>query len=113
MSDPQTNREAVQLLRADLRCVADRLEMLLDNGFPKKGRSMDDIESFEQWHEDIHESVGNARLALEKTSIFSDPEGPTNEEIIKTVRKAGIEDVLITDCLRIAHAVLARWGADD
>jgi len=37
-------------------------------------------------------------------------EGPTNEEIIKTVRKAGIEDVLITDCLRIAAVVLARWG---
>jgi len=72
IDDPQTDHEAVQLLQASLRSVADRLEMLLDNGFPRAGRSADDLERYRQWHEDIGEAVGKARIALAKTSTFSD-----------------------------------------
>ena len=70
--EPGNEREAVQRLRAELRSVTDHLHELLNFGFPPKGRSKDDREAHDAWHEDRHAAVRRAYEALEQTAAFSD-----------------------------------------
>lgn len=69
--EPQTESEAVQLLRADLRCVTDTLHDLLNFGFPRNGRSADDKEAHENWNEETGLAVLRAYEALKLTDVFS------------------------------------------
>jgi hypothetical protein len=115
--------EVILLLRAKLRSVTDALEMLLDNGFPTKGRTSDDRESREQWHEDIRKRVGDAQEALQITSDthFPErlapqpvPEGPSDAELwelfdwLKDEWQSNNEGEFPLPLF--ARAVLARWG---
>lgn len=70
--EPQDEHEAVQRLRAELRSVTNHLEELLNFGFPPKGRSKDDREAHDAWHEDLHVAVRLAYESLQQTEAFSD-----------------------------------------
>lgn len=69
--EPQTEQEAVQRLRAELRRITDLAEQLLNGEAPRKGRSCDDREAHDLWHEDAGQAVHRAREALEQTNVLS------------------------------------------
>ncbi len=69
--EPQTEQEAVQRLRAELRRMTDLAEQLLNGEAPRKGRSRDDREAHDLWNEDAGQAVRRAREALEQTNALS------------------------------------------
>lgn len=62
---PADEAETILMLRASLRTMTDALEEVLEHGVPRRGRSANDKESFEQWHEDKWVAIARARRALE------------------------------------------------
>jgi hypothetical protein len=66
---PFNDADAILRLSASLTQVSCFLKDLLSNGFPKKGRSQDDKESYEQWWEDRNyayfEAIDSLRLVRE------------------------------------------------
>ena len=70
--EPASEREAVLRLRAALRSTSDYLDEVLTCGVAAKGRSADDQEAWQAWHEDRHAAVLHARQALRQTRSFSD-----------------------------------------
>ncbi len=69
--EPQTETDAVQMLRADLRRVTDTLHALFNFGFPPKGRSADDKEAHQNWIEETDAAVKRAYEVLTLTERFS------------------------------------------
>lgn len=72
--EPGNEHEAIQRLRAELRRVTDLAEQLLEGKAPRKGRSRDDREAHDAWHEDAGRALIRAREVLEQTAAFSDTE---------------------------------------
>jgi ElaB/YqjD/DUF883 family membrane-anchored ribosome-binding protein len=71
--EPQDDHAAVQRLRAELRHMTDMVDALLSGEAPpKRGRTKDDREAHEAWHEDAGRAIHRAREALEQTAHFSD-----------------------------------------
>lgn len=69
--EPQDEHAAVQRLRAELRRMTDLAEQLLAGEVPRRGRTRDDREAHDSWHEDAGRAVARAREALEQTRGFS------------------------------------------
>lgn len=69
---PQDDHDAVQRLRAELRRMTDLAEQLLAGEVPRRGRTRDDREAHDLWHEDAGRAVARAREALQQTAVFSD-----------------------------------------
>ena len=65
MDEPQCDADTIRMLRAQLRVVTDDLESLLEDGFPRKGRSGDDKDAHLQWWEQRWAHVAWARKALD------------------------------------------------
>ena len=66
----QQMAEEICSLRAALRSVSDKLDDVLENGFPGKGRSQDAKESANQWWEDNHSAVKKAKAVLADTAQY-------------------------------------------
>jgi hypothetical protein len=62
--------EEICAIRAALRSVSDRLDAVLEDGFPAKGRGQDAKESSELWWEDNHAAVKKARAILQDTAEY-------------------------------------------
>ena len=67
------DQDPIGALVANATSVASRFEMLLDERkFPKKGRSADDRESYEQWFEDNHQAIQTLRAAIDQVRAERD-----------------------------------------
>ena len=70
--DPENERDVILLLRRALQRATDHLDELLKEGFPKKGRSRDEQDSWLGWHDDRAVTVMRAKVALEDTKPWVD-----------------------------------------
>ncbi len=63
--------DALLFLRGALRSVTDRLESLYLDGPPKKGRSSDDRDSYQNWLDETYGSIAHARAVLKATKDYA------------------------------------------
>lgn len=92
---PDDPLEQIDRLRAELVTMTDLFSMLLKDGFPKKGRSDDDRESYVEWWEMRSLAIEIARAAVAGMSYEEFRELSDEDQESAVARPARVEGVLL------------------